>query len=591
MVYKTKNFSETEKETILTFLFTKPHADYGFMYPQELISGEEISPLMSAVSRTHMGLQDRVLKFLDENKVEQTRAMLPLMVPLIEIFRNPDGSLKVAPKAAYFNKEWVLAHGHNSIKEGADLLGYSENHSDITGKHITGHPLSRPQVKSTRYLSYGKVLDMSLADEDLNSLKCADEALTTLEYLKNKYLDFTERLTEHVYHHPDTTKIIDFLRRDDITDSEVWKSVERKRSTNPEFKPDEKFLNEEREKYINSLSDPKEIKKQLEKFVIDYSRMYLTASTRTSLVFSTDVRTFESIITSMVSSPRLEDKKRGHELWEESRKIMPILLGSNSHIGVDTWKSKNEYELRSYIEDKLARINDLPNRDERKPTAKILLPQDIEMYTDRFNAALVVFQYSDAALENIISELTYAEVKQILELAHKYRGEHDIIHPAIAHGGLIVELLMGYGGYRDLFRHRKGARTTQLLTTRHGFEVPEIFNVFDMQAEYLDDMARVHAVYEKARAEDRYKAEKLVPFGALVRAMHSWQVDEIGYIGGLRSTFTSANLSYMYIVRDMLRQISEKMPETGRYLKYDTHDYPAHIWKNGIQFYDAIMRK
>ncbi len=588
--YKMKNFSEKESEVLRAFLFTTPHGEYGFMYPQELVSGEELSPLMSAVSRTHVGLQERVLTFLDEAKPEQTRAMLPMMEPLMDIFRKPDGSLDVKPKTAYFNRKWVLAHGHNSVKEGTQLFGYSENHSDITGKHITGHPLAKPQAKSTRYLSYGKVLDLSLGDEDLKSLKCADEALEFVRYMNSRYLEVTEQLADKVNSHPDTARMLKFLRRDDIVDVEIAKEAELQKSIDDEFEPDEKFVNETREKYLKSVTDPVEVRKQLGKFALDYSRQYLTAVTRSSLVFSDDVRTFGDTITSMISSPRIEDQRRGYGLWQEAEKVAPVLAGKHSHIAVDMWKVHNESEFRGYIEDKFGDIAPRRNDNGERHIVKVLTPQDIEMYTDRFNTALIVFQYSDASLEDIIPQLSEKDVVEIMAKAHQYRGKWDVLHPAISHGGIIVEPLMSYGGYRDIFRHRKGSRTTQLLTTRHGFEVPEIFVTFGMDDGLRKDMEYAARAYELARREDRHKAEKTVPFAALVQSLHSWQMDEIGYIGVLRSPFDKANLSYMYMVRDMVEQVREKMQITGQYFKYDTKDYPAHIWKRGLNWYDTEVR-
>lgn len=113
-----KNFSAEEEELIGQYLFTNPYGDTGFMYPQELVAGEELSPLMSAYSRTHVPFTRRVLQFLDTEKKEETRALLPHIRPIMNIFREADGTLKISRRTGHFNREWVLAHGHSSIKEG-----------------------------------------------------------------------------------------------------------------------------------------------------------------------------------------------------------------------------------------------------------------------------------------------------------------------------------------------------------------------------------------------------------------------------------------------------------------------------------------
>ena len=90
--------------------------------------------------------------------------MLQYMGQMIETFRENDGTLKLSAKTAMFNKEYPLLHGHSSIKEETGLFGHCENIADIVGKKITGHPLNKPQVKSSRYISFGKTLDLSLED-------------------------------------------------------------------------------------------------------------------------------------------------------------------------------------------------------------------------------------------------------------------------------------------------------------------------------------------------------------------------------------------------------------------------------------------
>ena len=163
-------FSSDELETVRRFTFTNPHGDTSLVYPQELLTAEELSPLTGAVSRTHLGMQERALRFLDKDKRDQTRELLPHIPELMRIFRDDDGSLKQDFKTAAFNREWPLAHGHNSLKEETNVFGHVENISDIGGKKITGHPLNHPQVKSSRYISFGKTLDLSLEDEDLRCL-------------------------------------------------------------------------------------------------------------------------------------------------------------------------------------------------------------------------------------------------------------------------------------------------------------------------------------------------------------------------------------------------------------------------------------
>ncbi len=582
-----KNFSLEDQEVIRSFIFTNPKGNISFIYPQQLIAGEELSPLMSAYSRTHIDMQTRVLQFLDKEKTEQTKAMLPYILPLTEIFRLPDGTLKVSKRTADFNTEFVLLHGHGSIKEETALFGYCEHLSDITIKKITGHPLNKPQVKSTRYLSYGKVLDLSLEDEDIALLPEADKYRTYIANMNRKYLELTERLTEFVFSHPDTLISAEFLKRPKNVEREVQKVLQKEKKKNKEFQATSERIEEERKKVLKSL-EPEMVKKDVGKFVLDYSRVYLTAITRSSVGFSIDARTLEDVITELISSPRQEDQKTGEKLWSEVKKIAPVLLGEKSHVKIDDWKVQNEKEVRRYMVDKFSNIL-IKNNGTKK--VNLIHSRKIETCSDRFNAGLAVFPYTDASLTDIVPALSENDVAEVLAKVHQYRGEQDVLHPSLSQGGLMHELVSAYHGYRDLFRHRKGARSTQLLTTRLGFEVPEMLKFFNLEQEYLLDMQTASLLYEQARKSSPTTAEKLVPFGANCRALHSWQLDETGYIGKLRSDIEKGNISYVETTREMIEEVRKIMPLTAQYFKVDTRKYPSYLWKKGYAWYDDKMKE
>ena len=588
------NFSIEDEELIRAFIFTNPHADISLVYPQQLISGEELSPLMSAYSRTHVPMQDRVLEFLDKEKNEQTKAMLNLIRPLMQIFCNPDGSLKVSPRTTGFNKKWVLQHGHSSIKEETTVFGHVENIADIVGKKITGHALNRPQVKSTRYLSYKEILDLSLKDEDLCTLQNSERIIEHIAWMNQRYLECTDALAELARNHPLNQEFIGFLRSPDYIDSEIVRRVRQKQKAKSEYgtpKDISELLD-----VVRGESSDEAIRESLRKFVLDSSRVYLLAATKTSLGFSSDARTIEEIITDLISSPRKEDQRVGKELWNEAKKIAPVLLGEKSHIHIDNWKVKNETELRQYIEErwKLVKEREVQAKEiqsrEAHGEVTIITPKDMDMYSDRFNAALVLFPYLDLPLEVIYNDISDSDIKDILARAHESRGSFDAVHPAISHGGLMQQFLMGYHAYRDLFRHRRGSRSVQLLTTRLGFEVPEQFTALGIDQRYRDDMEVCRRVYEEARMYDVHIAEKLVPFGALCRALHSWQVNQAAYVAAIRTRAKTGNASYVRVVREMIEKIAGFMPETAKYFRYDTKEYPPELWKSAYDWFDENKR-
>ncbi len=578
-----ENFSPEEEESLRKFLFTNPGGDISFIYPQPLIAGEELSPLMSAYSKTHMPFQDRVLLFLDRDKTEQARAILPMIPSLMDIFRNPDGSLKMSTKTAMFNKQWPLKHGHSSIKEETPLFGHCENISDITGKKITGHPLNRPQVKSTRYISFGNTLELSLADPDVLSLEGAEDFVDYMSYMSQRYVEVTEALADRVFDHRYTGLVTSFLSRPENVETEVKTRLEERMEFTEGFIPTPTDFEKERLRVLKGLEE-RSIRRDIGKFVLDSSRVYLLASTKTSMGYSIDARVLEEVITGLISSPRLEDQDVGKRIWGEAKKISPILLGDQSHVRVDNWVVSNDREFREYAQDRFGHV--VP-RNHSEGVVNLLSPRDIEMYTDRFNAALSLFPHLDASIVDLMEEISERDVRDVLERVHKDRGGFDVLHPSISHGGLMVELVMAYHGYRDIFRHRRGPRSNQLLTTRLGFETPEIFEVFGFDEQYRSDMGEAATFYESAREQSPHVAEKLVPFGANCRSLYSWQPNQIGYVGKIRGDISKGNFSYVGMARELVAKARDLMPITGEFLRVDESEYPAELWKRGYGWFDS----
>ena len=582
----TTNFSLVEENLLRQFLFTNPHGSDSFVYPQELVAGEELSPLMSAYSRTHTPFQDRVLQFLDTQKADVTRHMLPLIPGLMQQFRNADGSLKVSEKTASFNTEWVLAHGHNSIKEETSLFGHSEDISDITGKKITGHPLAKPQVKSTRYLSFENVLSRTSQDPDIAFLdKAVQQPIFSshIADLNRAYLQATERLTNSVLTSTQNREIVAYLAQPHVVQAQVEKNIAAKLRKEPTFQITEEAITKEKEKYIGSLRDSS-VKKDLSKFVLDFTRVYLPAVTRTSLGYSVDARTIEEIVTDMISSPRLEDQQRGMSIWKEAKKVAPILLGDKSHIKVNEWQKSNE-NLRNYFRERFSQI---PTINHGKPMVKLVTARDVDMYSDRWNAALALFPFMDSSIIDLYAGLAnQSDVVDVLKLVHKDRTSYDVLHPSISHGGLVTEFVMPFHGYRDMFRHRNGSRSVQLLTTDLGFEIPTIFKTFGLDESYLQ-MTKTNAeLVRKAQAIDRHAAEKLVMFGANCRAIHTWQPNQSGYVDRLRSNQVTGNITYVLAAREHTRALEEIMPETVKFFRTNFTVYPEDMWKKGYAMVDA----
>jgi hypothetical protein len=443
-----------------------------------------------------------------------------------------------------------------------------------------------PQGKSSRYINFKKSNALALEDKDLRSLpsSLADEVLGHVSHMNDRYDWATERMANAVFDDLRTKKIIKY-RSEPIRiaqELENWVQNETRIDGAP---PSSDRIARESQNILDKLTD-EGVKKDVTSFVFDYSRYWLLAVTRVSNMFVGDARTIEEMITDMISSPRQGDRDYGHALWNEAKKITPVLLGTRSHIAVDTWEQYCESELRNWIQERLGDVQ-IKNNSREKYVARISPKEVPDMYSDKFNATCIAFSYLDASFTDIYQHITDTLAKEIIDRGHDKRTKWDGLHPALGQGGLMWEFTMGYHAYRDLYRHRRGARTTQLLTTRLGFEIPDLAELAGIGQEYADDMHKSALIYEKVREVDPHVAELVVPFGANCRALHSWSSQQSEYVLQLRGDQEKGHAVYVDAAREMGEFMCELQPQTYAHMRNHTKIYPKDLWKKGYRWYDA----
>jgi len=554
----TKQFTQKEENLLRRYIFTNPYGDISFIYPDHpLLAGEELSSLLAAYSRTHIPMQDRTLMFLAEKKYHESKEALEFIRHHMGVFRNLDGSLKVSKKARNFTNRWILKHGHNSIKEITSLFGMMENYSGIVLDYLRGHPLAKPQVKSTRYLDFATELNLSLEDEDLAVLPgtLRDECINHIKYMNSQYLKFTEFLCEKIRNHFWTKEAIDYelnQGKNDDFDKEEW------------------------------------IENSIKQFVLDRSRMYLLPIVRNSQGFHIDGRTIEDVINSMISSSSQEAVVAGNKLWDEAKKIAPVLLGERSHIKPNEWEKYKHSDFRDFVESSYAK--DIFTTSENNGNIHIITPKEIAKYgLDTLNAAQAIFPHLDSSFLECVDLISdESKAKEIIDKIHEHRTKFDGLDQNMAHLYPLTEILMPIHAYRDIYRHRKGSRSMQLYSTRNGFEVPKIFKEFNLEEEYVHDMQEAAKLYEKVRAVDPNLAEKFVPWSFNVRAIHSWDAHQQEYIANLRTDIAKGNVTYVNLIRKMVDKLSEVMPLTVEHFRHKTDEYPEHLWKAGYNWWNDV---
>ncbi len=584
----TKNLSEEEERIILSRSFTSPFADISFVIPSEEFGPEEQATLAAKFSRSDKPYQAKFLESLDKNPA-MARDLVQRIKENGRVKEGPSIGAALKSESARFHTDWSLgisytseerdeairSYGDGSIKDGANVLYHAENITDLDGKNVTQNPKDRPQVVSTRYIDRTKVLKRAEDNPDIKGSKHADQILETIRLLSDAYVNFTDRCTDYIEKHPTNQAFREFwLTPESIEEGVVeWKKKELRKD--PERVFSDKDLEEKKAKIYKEREEG--YPKYARKTVFDFTRYLLFPAITTSMAVASDARTLEEDLTTLLSSPLITARNLGENLLVEGRKVLPTLLGKNTHAGRNDFLIGLRQELTDFV---MSRVEDERTKSYEITSRTNFVDHVIPSYNDAQLAASLVFPYSHCSIKQLYNHFAKnpTDITHVVDTVLRLRGRFDADPLELLHGGLMRETLIDYGGDRDLQRHRRGTKSKQLLSTYHGAETPDLFFEMGLQDEFQFLMQKVDKTYRRIVDDgcDPNVAQLMVPFAFRFRRLYSWQFGQDLFVSELRSR-DGAISSYKRVALDIAREDTQRMPEFGRLFRTHHEDYPAHL--------------
>ena len=122
------------------------------------------------------------------------------------------------------------------------------------------------------------------------------------------------------------------------------------------------------------------------------------------------------------------------------------------------------------------------------------------------------------------------------------------------------DMMMDYGAFRDLQRHRRCEQYVEPLHPNYGFVVPDDIVGTELEQEYRTAMQAVHAYEDDAVVHDRDLMQYMVPLGYLHRSIFDMDAQEIYYVTELR-TPPKGHISYRRVAYEQFRIASTRLPD------------------------------
>lgn len=470
---------------------------------------EVVAVLFAYYSRSREPLRENLARLLQEGDL----ALLgSLAVP-----SNEEGvSLAHArEKARQFHEKWVVGYGHASVAEHGVVHVALEDVSLLASKAIEDARLASFTEKSTRYVQFDP--NRYYRPRAVMGSRHADRYVKTVNALMSAYQDLQPVLAERL-----------------------------------------KAL------YPPELSQkPRAYEAALKAKACDVLRYLLPASTLTNIGLTANGRTAEHLITKLLSDPLEECRDIGTEMKQECLQVLPTLV---------KYAAANPYRAQTH--DGLDALTDSHFRDvEPRPARSVSLVRydaDAELEL----VAAILYPYTRASLLQLreqVRAFTPEQRAKVLEEGLKRRGPFDNPLRALEHVSYTFDLLVDFGAWRDIQRHRMATLQTQPVTVEHGYEVPEELEALDLAEPFEQLMDRASECYRSMVGSLPYEASYCVPLAFRRRSVFTWNLREVIHFIELRSA-PQGHRSYRRVAQEVYRQVAAVHPFIAQFIRVNRDD-------------------
>ena len=417
-------------------------------------------------------------------------------------------------KSADFHEKWVVGYGHSSVAEHANVHLALENVSILATKVIEDNRLASFTEKSTRYQIFDRSRYYKPAKIMGSSLGVEYE--NTMNEIYDTYTAMFEPMREFI------TK---------------------------------KYPRQENE-------NEKAYEATIKARTCDNIRYLLPTATLTNLGMTANARVWEHAVSKLLSSSLEEMIDIGHAIKNEALKIVPTLI---------KFADANKYIAETNpILNTLARYI-LPNTPESSAPVTIV---SYEKDAENKLIASLLYRFAQLPYNQIYAEvlkMTYEQKEKIMDEALARRATFDAPLRELEHIYYTFDILMDYGAFRDVQRHRMCTQTNQAVTIIHGYETPPEIVEAGLGTRYRETMEKAAALYQKIYSQFPLEAQYTVPLGFRKRTLFTWNLRELHHFIALRSGL-KGHISYRRIAQACWYKLNEVQPLMAKYIRVNMEE-------------------
>ncbi|HJU59762.1 MAG TPA: FAD-dependent thymidylate synthase, partial [Nitrososphaeraceae archaeon] len=336
--------------------------------------------------------------------------------------------------------------------------------------------------------------------------------------------------------------------------------------------------------YFNNLKESDDIKSAQRVYkstikakALDLLRGLLPASTLTNLGITGNGRAFEYLLTRLSASNLSEMNVLSDQLYEELNLIIPSFV----------FRAKNQYGIS--MQNYLKNTKDIILKMAKEYLSHITIDSNnlnylnLIFYEDNVEAEVKIASsiLFEQATGHTLTKITEYVRSLPIEDRHKIIKAYTSLRtnrrqrPGRAYEMIeyTFEMLTNFGMFRDLHRHRLLTLERQLLSTRHGYDVPKEISDLGILNDFKDCMYKCNEVFEILVKDYPEEAQYVVNFAYRYPFFIKLNLREATHMIELR-TVPQGHPDYRYICQEIFKKIRDVHPLLSKGIKFvDLNDY------------------
>jgi thymidylate synthase ThyX len=472
-----------------------------------------------------------------------------------------DEFLKSENRGEEFYNRVLLEYGDDSVAELGEAQIAIEGLSNIAVKKIEDRRIGLSYLeKSSRYVAWNKKINGQYRfyrDPELMKSRYAELYLETCNFSFDVYSKNIEQMINYV------------------------------REKHPIEKYSFKDSKDKKEKKFLKLKDESDIKSanmiyngSTKAKALDILRGLLPASTLTNVGITGNGRAFEYLLTVLGSSDLHEERDLASKIKKELDTIIKSFVRRTD--------DKYGKALQNYLRDLKSTARKVAQEIKPKITlgvhTKLVDYESEKNAIDKVITSIIYEQSPSTSYLNILQQvknMSNENKSRIINSLTKLRKNRRHRPPrAFENVYYTFDLLNNFGMFRDFHRHRVLTLERQLLTTDHGYEIPDEIRVLGIDKDFDDCMDMTKNTFNKIRVKFPEQSQYVVNFAYNYPYFIKFNLREACHLIELR-TVPQGHVDYRKVAQHMYKEINRVHPNLCKIIKFvDLKEYDLERFKS-----------